>query len=157
MKAYELFCLRGCDHGTEVEDWVSAKRDLSSESDDVAIEKSDGGLDISITGERAPQGLIFLSVAPSSLLILWTGGEANSSDEDANICSSILTLVFFPELADPARAVVTYRDDRVHLHLAYVGIAHSREMHTLETSTADAADNRPGSSDRLQRCADSIR
>jgi hypothetical protein len=45
MKAYELFCLRGCDHGTEVEDWVSAKRDLSSESDDVAIEKSDAGED----------------------------------------------------------------------------------------------------------------
>jgi hypothetical protein len=66
--------------------------------------------------------------------------------------------VFFPELADPARAAVSYRDDRVHLHLPSVGVAHSPEMHTLGTSAADAGENRPGRpSDRLRLCADSIR
>jgi hypothetical protein len=110
-------------NGSAREERLNAERDLSSESNDVAIENSDAGLDISITAERAQHGHVFLSIAPSSLLILWTGAEANSSGEDANIHRSTLSLVPLPELVDPARAVASYHEGRLHLHMPYVGSA----------------------------------
>jgi hypothetical protein len=35
MKAYELLCSRGCEHGSDLDDWLSAERELSSAADDV--------------------------------------------------------------------------------------------------------------------------
>jgi hypothetical protein len=120
MKAYELFCSRGCEHGSDLDDWLSAEREQSSEADDVVIMQSEVGFDISIA-ERARQERILLSIAPTSLLILWTGAGTNSSEQDAN--PSTLRLASLPEPTDPARAEVAYRDGRVWVHLPYVGNA----------------------------------
>jgi hypothetical protein len=143
MNGYELSCWRSCQDGSDLEERLNAERAFSSESDDVAIEKSDAGLDISIRGERAEQGHVFLSIAPSSLLILWTGAEADSSGEDAGIHRSTLSIVPLPELADPERAVVSYHEGRVHLHMPYVGSATLQKTDTLETIGAKYSDVRP--------------
>lgn len=119
MKAYELFCLRGCEHGSDLDDWLSAERELSAAADDVMVTRSETGFDISIA-ERAQQERIFLSIAPSSLLVLWTGERTNSREQDANSPCSMLSLASLPEPTDPARAEVTYRDGRVWVHLPYV-------------------------------------
>ena len=58
MKAYELFCLRGCEHGSDLDDWLSAERELSSEADDVLVRQTEAGFEISIA-ERVEQDLIF--------------------------------------------------------------------------------------------------
>jgi hypothetical protein len=118
MKAYELFCSRGCEHGFDLDDWLSAEREQSSEADDVVIMQSEVGFDISIA-ERARQERILLSIAPISLLILWTGAGTNSSEQDAK--PSTLRLASLPEPTHPARAEVAYRDGRVWVHLPYVG------------------------------------
>lgn len=120
MKAYELFCMRGCEQGSDLDDWLSVERELSPAPDDVMVTRSETGFDISIA-ERAQQDRIFLSIAPSSLLVLWTGARTNSSEQDANFQCSTLSLASLPEPADPARAEVTYRDGRVWVHLPYVG------------------------------------
>ena len=120
MKAYELFCSRGCEHGSDLDDWLSAEREQSPEADDVVIMQSEVGFDISIA-ERARQERILLSIAPTSLLILWIGAWTNSSEQDAK--PSTLRLASLPEPTDPARAEVTYRDGRVWVHLPYVGNA----------------------------------
>jgi hypothetical protein len=143
MNAYELSCWRGCQDGSELEERLNAERAFSSESDDVAIQKSDAGLDISITGGRAEHGHVFLSIAPSSLLILWTGAEANSSGEDVDIHRSTLCIVPLPNLADPARAVASYHEGRVHLHMPYVGSATLQKTDTLETIGPKYSDVRP--------------
>ena len=126
MKAYELFCSRGCEHGSDLDDWLSAEREQSSEADDVVITQSDVGFDISIA-ERARQERILLSIAPTSLLILWTGAGTNSSEQDAK--PSTLRLASLPEPTDPARAEVAYRDGRVWVHLPYVGSEPSTPAH----------------------------
>jgi hypothetical protein len=120
MKAYELFCSRGCEHGSDLDDWLSAEREQSSEADDVVIMQSEVGFDISIA-ERARQERILLSIAPTSLLILWTGAGTNSNEQDAK--PSTLRLASLPEPTDPARAEVAYRDGRVSVHLPYAGNA----------------------------------
>ena len=126
MKAYELFCSRGCEHGSDLDDWLSAERELPSAADDVLVTRSEVGFEISIA-ERARQERIFLSIAPSSLLVLWTGGGTNSNEQNLNFQSSTLSLASLPEPADPARAEVTYRDGRVWVHLPYIGNASEQE------------------------------
>jgi len=130
MKAYELFCSRGCEHGSDLDDWLSAERELSSEADDVLVTQTEAGFEISIA-ERAEQDLIFLSIAPTSLLILWARAETHSNDQDTDFHGSTLSLVSLPEPADPARAEVIYRDGRVRVHLPHVGSPHrSSELNT---------------------------
>ena len=124
MKAYELFCLRGCEHGSDLDDWLSAEREFSSEADDVVVTQTEAGFEISIA-ERAEQDLIFLSIAPTSLLILWTKAELHLSEQNTNFHGSTLSLTSLPEPADPARAEVIYRDGRVRVHLPYVVNSHS--------------------------------
>lgn len=118
MKAYELFCSRGHEHGSDLDDWLSAERELSSEVDDIVITQSEVGFDISIA-ERPQQERIFLSMAPSSLLVLWTGGGPNSSEQNTSFQRSTLSLASFSDRTDPSRAEVTYRDGRVWVHLPY--------------------------------------
>jgi Protein of unknown function (DUF2934) len=139
MKAYEAFCLRGCEHGSDLDDWLSAERELMSEADDVVITESKGGFDISIA-EHPQKERIFLSIAPSSLLILWTGGDTNSSGE---IQCSTLNLTSLPEAADATRAEVTYRDERVWLRLPHVGGAHSPSEPGIP-DTSGPGDANPG-------------
>jgi hypothetical protein len=122
MKAYELFCSRGCEHGSDLDDWLSTERELSSAADDVMVTRSEAGFNISIA-ERAQQEHILLSIAPSSLLVLWTGAGTNLSEQNTSFPRSTLSLASLSEPADPARAEVTYRDGRVWVHLPYVGNA----------------------------------
>jgi hypothetical protein len=136
MKAYELFCLRGCEHGSDLEDWLTAERELSLESDEVTIEESASGLDVSIGGEQARNGHVFLSIAPSSILIFWSGAEVESGRQDVNPSRSTLSLISLPTLADLARAEVTYRDDCVRLHLPYIAAASSPETYEAKTEAA---------------------
>ena len=96
MKAYELFCSRGCEHGSDLDDWLSAERELSSAGDDVLVTWSEAGFDISIA-DRAQQDHMVLSIAPSSLLVLWTGAGTNSSEQNPNFRSSTLSLASLPE------------------------------------------------------------
>lgn len=115
LKAYEAFCQRGCEHGADLDDWLNAERELSSEPNDVSMTTSERGIEISIAN-RVHQDRIFLSIAPSSLLVLWDGAEVDSS-----VDNSTLSLVSLPEVTDPARAEVTYCDGRLRLHLPYQG------------------------------------
>ena len=62
IKAYELFCLRGCERGSDLEDWLRAERQLSLELDGITIEKSDAGLEVSIGGEQSQNDHILLSI-----------------------------------------------------------------------------------------------
>jgi hypothetical protein len=126
MKAYELFCSRGCEHGSDLDDWLSAERELSSAADDVIVMQSQAGFDISIA-ERAQQERIFLSIAPSSLLVLWTGAGTNSSEGNTAFQGSTLSLASLPEPTDPAKVEVICRDGRVWVHLPYVGNASEQE------------------------------
>lgn len=79
MKAHERFCSRGCEHGFDLDDWLNAERELSAEASDVVITQTEAGFDVSIA-ERREQGCIALSIAPSSLLILWTMDQSNSAE-----------------------------------------------------------------------------
>jgi hypothetical protein len=120
LKAHEVFCSRGCEHGFDLDDWLRAEQELSSEADDVLLTQSTSGLEVSIA-ERVDQACIVLSMAPSNLLILWVRGETDSNDQEPGMKHSTIDLVFLPEAADPEKAEVTFRDGRVWLHLPYLG------------------------------------
>jgi hypothetical protein len=119
VKAYEVFCLRNCGHGADVNDWLSAEGELSSAADDVVLTQSDKGFDISIA-DRGP-GRLVLSIAPSNLLILWTDAEADSGEQEVDTPASTLSLAALPEPTDPEKAEVSYREGRVWLFLPVVG------------------------------------
>jgi hypothetical protein len=122
-KAHKVFCSRGCEHGFDLDDWLTAEQELSSQADDVLITQSEAGFDISIA-ERVAQVCIVLSIAPSSLLILWIKGEMDASEQNRSTHST-LSLASLPETIDPEKAEVTFRDDRVWLHLPYVDNSYS--------------------------------
>jgi len=136
MDANQLYCLRGRQHGSDPENRPNAEHESPSGSHDVVIEKSDAGLDLSITGERVQQGDLFVSIAPSSLLILWAGAGANARDEDAGTHRPAFGLVPLPAVVDPSRAEVRDHGDRVHLHLPYIGGTHSRATDGRGTNAA---------------------
>ena len=133
-KAHEVFCSRGCEHGFDLDDWLKAEQELASQSDDVLITQSEAGLEISIA-ERAEQRCIVLSIAPSNLLILWTHGETDTSEQDAITLHPALNLASLPETTEPEDSEVSYRDGRVWLRLPYVGNGHFASG--TDTSTPD--------------------
>lgn len=119
MRAHEGFCSRGCEHGFDLDDWLKAEQQLESEADDIVIRQSEAGLDISIAA-RAERPRILLHIAPSSLLVLWTRENTNNGDEGPDIRRSSLRLTPLPQPADPDGAEITFRDDRMWLHLPCV-------------------------------------
>ncbi len=131
LRAHEAFCSRGCEHGFDVDDWLRAEQELSSEADDVLVTQSTAGLEISIA-QRIEEACIVLSMAPSSLLILWIRSDHGEGEQDPVIEHSSLNLMSLPEAVDPERADVAFREGRVWLHLPFVGQGYS----SSETATA---------------------
>jgi hypothetical protein len=145
MKAHEVFCSRGCEHGFDLDDWLRAEQELSSQADDVVITQSEAGSDVSIA-ERDRQTCVVLSIAPSNLLILWTNEDVDTGGQDGNIHST-LSLAHLPGTIDPERAEVSFRDDRVWLHLPHVYNGQPRS----EPDTARADNPVPAGSGRARR------
>ena len=134
LKAHEVFCSRDCEHGFDLEDWLKAEQEISSQTDDVRITQSEAGFDISIA-KRAGQMCIVLSIAPSNVLILWSKDEMDTSEHDTKIYST-LSLAPLAETVDPERGEVTFRDDRMWLHLPHVDGGGVSQPDTVEPDTA---------------------
>ena len=120
LRAHEVFCSRGCEHGFDLDDWLAAEQGLSSAADDILLTQSTAGFDISIA-EPTEEARIFLSVAPSNLLVLWARAETDKGEQGLHIQHSTLDFMSLPEAADPENAEVALRDGRVWLHLPYIG------------------------------------
>jgi hypothetical protein len=120
LRAHEVFCSRGCEHGFDVDDWLRAEQELLPEADDVLLKQSTAGFEISIA-ERIEQACIVLNIAPSSLLILWTRTDPGEGDQGAvAVYNYSLDLVPLPEVVDPEKADVVFREGRVWLQLPFV-------------------------------------
>jgi len=132
LKAYEAFCLRGCQHGSDLDDRLAAERGLSPEADDVVITHSGAAVDISIA-QRPKQPCIVLSIAPSSLLILWTGDDTDPMAQNIDVHRSTIALVSLPETGNPETTEVTYRDSRVRLRPPNAEEAHSPLVEEADT------------------------
>lgn len=117
LRAHELFCSRGCEHGFDLDDWLAAEEELSPEADDVVLTQVPSGFKISIA-ERMAQASIVLSMASSSILILWTSNEPHAP-ELGPMRHSTLNLLSLSDAVDLEKADVTYEDDRVCLYLPY--------------------------------------
>jgi Protein of unknown function (DUF2934) len=120
LKAHEAFCSRGCKHGFDLDDWLRAEQELSSEAGDVLLTQSPTGFEISIA-ERIEQAFIVLNMAPSSLLILWTRSELDGGEQVPVVQHLSLNLVSLPKAVDPENADVVFREGRVWLHMPFVG------------------------------------
>ena len=119
LKAHEVFRSRGCEHGFDLDDWLLAEQELSSRADDVLLTQAAAGFEVSIA-ERVEQACIVLSMAPSSLLIVWSREETDTGERGPIMQHSALSLVALPKAVVPEKADVTFRDGRVWLHLPYV-------------------------------------
>jgi hypothetical protein len=120
LKAHEVFCSRGCEHGLDLDDWFRAEQELASLADDVLLTQTETGFEVSIA-ERPERMSIVLSIAPSSLLILWAGGEMGRNPA----IHPTLAMASLPETIAPEKAAVTFRDERVWLHLPYLSTGRS--------------------------------
>jgi hypothetical protein len=121
VRAHEIFCSRGCEDGLDLDDWRIAEQELASHADDVLIAQSEAGFDISIAG-RPERRSIVLSIAPSSLLVVWTNETHNAREDDTP--QSTLSLFDLPDAIDPENVEVTFREGRVRLSLSYAGNGH---------------------------------
>ena len=124
LRAHEVFCSRGCEHGFDFDDWLKAEQELSSEADDVVLTQSTVGFEISIA-ERIEQACIVLNIAPSSLLILWATSDGDSGEQGPVTQHWGLSLLSLPEAVDPEKTAVTSREGRVWVHLPFVCQEHS--------------------------------
>jgi len=115
LRAYEIFCTRGCEHGAHIEDWLTAERELLPKEGDVVFAESDSECVLSIAS-RPNQSRILVSVAPSNVLILWKRDENEGAGDDVDSYST-LVLAPLPRPIDPEKAEVTYREGRAWLDL----------------------------------------
>jgi hypothetical protein len=137
VQAHQFFCSRGCAHGLDLDDWLNAEQELASQADDVLIAQSESGFDISISA-REERKCIVLSIAPSSLLVLWSNDGTERSERENGIPLSTLSLFHLPEVTDPENAEVTFRDGRVWLRLTYARESEERAPREPETVGAGA-------------------
>jgi len=141
MRAYDLFCSRGCEHGFHLADWLKAEQDLSPKEDEVLLAHADAGFEISIA-ERSEEQRLFLIIAPSSLLVLWARAGTDDSEPTGHISYSNLSLLALPGAADPEKAEVAFRHGRVLLSLPHADQAHASSQNGNAGAETDRKNQR---------------
>jgi hypothetical protein len=105
-RAHELFQLRGCEHGLDLEDWVIAEQELVHQN----LNGNSHGFCILVDCPRDPDITTILSVTSRSLLVFRSRATAAHSPE-------LVAVHLLPETVHPLQTAVDAVDGVLQVHL----------------------------------------
>ena len=109
-RAYELFEQRGCAHGFDLEDWITAERELLQND----FNGNTSEFDLFIESPRDPEVTMVLSMATHSMIVFRSpAGRTGEIDRGPDLVS----VHIFPEEIDTTQADVNCVDGLLHVHV----------------------------------------
>lgn len=105
-RAYELFELRGCEHGLHLEDWLIAEHELVHRN----LYRNGSGFCIFVDCPRDPDTTVILSVTIRSLLVFHSCATATHNPE-------LIAVHLLPEDIHPYQTAVEAVDGVLQVHL----------------------------------------
>jgi hypothetical protein len=109
-RAYQLFERRGCAHGFDLQDWVTAEKELLQNDPDVRTWQ----FDFFIESPLDPEVTTILSMTTHSMIVFRSHARhAGGIDGGPDVVS----LHVFPEEIDPTQAGVDCVDGLLHVHV----------------------------------------
>ena len=109
-RAYQIFEKRGCKHGFDLEDWMSAEKELLCDD----FDGNTSAFHLLLECPRVPDMTTILSLTAHSLVVLRSHTRLVSK---ANSRPDILSVHVLPEENDPAQADVKALDGLLHVYL----------------------------------------
>ena len=109
-RAYEIFEKRGCNHGFDLEDWMSAEKELLRDD----FDGNTSAFRFLLEYPQVPEVTTILSLTTHSLVVLRSHARLVSK---ANNHPSVLSVHVLPEEIDPAQAEVKAVDGLLHVYL----------------------------------------
>jgi len=109
-RAYEIFEKRGCKHGFDLEDWMSAEKELLRDD----FDGNTSAFHFLLEYPRVPEVTTILSLTTHSLVVLRSHARLVSK---ANNHPSVLSVHVLPEEIDPAQTEVKAVDGLLHVYL----------------------------------------
>jgi hypothetical protein len=109
-RAYELFERRGCAHGFDLDDWITAERELLQND----FNGNTSEFDLFIESPRDPEVTTILSMTTHSMIVFrsparYTGEIDRGPD--------VVSVHIFPEEIDATQADVNRVDWLLHVHV----------------------------------------
>jgi hypothetical protein len=109
-RAYQIFEKRGCRHGFDLEDWMSAEKELLRDD----FDGNTSAFHFLFDGPRDPEVITILSLTAHSLVIFRSDtGLARKADTRPKV----LSVHVLPEEIDPVQANVKAVDGLLHVYL----------------------------------------
>ena len=109
-RAYQLFEQRGCLHGSDLGDWITAEKELLCDD----FNGNTSAFHFVIECSRNPEVTTILSLTTHSLVVLRShtrhAGEAGNGPD-------VVSVHVLPEEVDPTQADVNPLNGLLHLHL----------------------------------------
>lgn len=109
-RAYQLFEERGCTHGSDKEDWITAENELLQND----FNGNTSQFDLFIEPPRDPQVTTILSMTPRSMIVFRSHARHNGEMEAR---PDIVSVHLFPEEIDIAQAAVNRVNGLLHVHV----------------------------------------
>ena len=109
-RAYELFERRGYAHGFDLEDWITAERELLQND----FNGNTSEFDLFIESPRDPEVTTILSMTTHSMIVFRSGAR-HTGEIDGG--PDVVSVHIFPEEIDTTQADVNRVDWLLHVHV----------------------------------------
>jgi len=109
-RAYQIFEKRGCKHGFDLEDWVSAEKELLHDD----FDGNTSEFHFLLECLRDPEVTTILSLTTHSLVVLRSHTQLVSKADNR---PDVLSVHVLPEEIDPAQADVKAADGLLHVYM----------------------------------------
>ena len=109
-RAYQIFEKRGCKHGFDLEDWMSAEKELLRDD----FDGNTSEFHFLLEGPQDPEVTTILSVTTRSLVVFRSHTPLVSKADNR---TDILSVHVLPEEIDPAQANVKAVDGLLHVYM----------------------------------------
>jgi Protein of unknown function (DUF2934) len=109
-RAYQLFERRGCAHGFDLEDWITAEKGLLQDD----FNGNTSQFDLFIESPRDPELTTILSLTTHSMIVFRSHARHNGEIDGG---PDLVSVHVFPEEIDTTRAAVNRVDGLLHVHV----------------------------------------
>ena len=109
-RAYQLFEERGCAHGSDKEDWITAEKELLLND----FNGNTSQFDLFIESPRDPEVTTILSMTPRSMIVFRSHARHNGEIEAR---PDVASVHLFPEEIDITQADVNRVNGLLHVHV----------------------------------------
>lgn len=109
-RAYQLFEERGCAHGSDRKDWITAEKELLQDD----FNGNTSQFDLFIESPRDPEVTTILSMTPHSMIVFRSHARHNGEIDHG---PDVVSVHVFPEEIDTTQADVNRVDGLLHVQV----------------------------------------